>query len=85
MSGSHRSLPILQTNPPKEILQQGEDFCIERLHEMGYVNIYIPNTSNTLLQGQEPMLGLHITSSIGLTARSADRAMMVYRTTFLHG
>lgn len=52
---------------------------------MGYVNIHLPNTSNTLLQGQEPMLGLRATSSIGLTARSADRATMVYRTTFLHG
>ena len=85
MSGSHRSLPILRTNPPKEILYQGEDFCIERLHEMGYVNIYLPKTSNTLLQGQEQMLGLHTNSSIGLTARSADRVTMVYQTTFLHG
>ena len=52
---------------------------------MGYVDIYLPNTSNTLLQGQEPILGLRATSSIGLTARSADRATMVYQTTFLHG
>ena len=52
---------------------------------MGYVNIHLPNTSNTLLQGQEPMLGLHTISSVGLTARSADRATMVYRTTFLPG
>ena len=85
MSSSHRSLLILQTNPPKEIIQQGEETYTERLRETAYVNVCSPNTSNTLLQGQQPMLGLHTTSSVGLIARSVDRAMRVYRTTSLHG